>query len=49
MYDLYGLFMAGLLSALLKTSGLIQALLWLVSRMNVNTGLLPVVAFLYVC
>ncbi len=41
-------FMAGLLSALLKTSGLIQALLWLVSRMNVNTGLLPVVAF-FVC
>lgn len=39
-------FMAGLLSALLKTSGLIQALLWVVSTLNVNTGFLPVVAFL---
>lgn len=41
-------FMAGLLSALLKTSGLIQGLIWLVGRMNVNTGFLPVIAF-FVC
>lgn len=39
-------FMAGLLSALLKTSGLIQSLIWLVGEMNVNTGFIPAVAFL---
>lgn len=41
-------FMAGLLSALLKTSGLIQALIWLVGQMHVNTGFVPVIAF-FVC
>lgn len=39
-------FMAGLLSALLKTSGLIEALIWVVAQMNVNTGFIPVIAFL---
>jgi len=38
--------MAGMLSALLKSSGLIQALIWFVSEMNVHVGLLPLVAFL---
>ena len=39
-------FMAGLLSSLLKTSGLIQALIWVVAELHVNTGFIPVVAFL---
>lgn len=39
-------FMAGLLSALLKTSGLIEALIWVVAQINVNTGFIPVIAFL---
>jgi Na+/H+ antiporter NhaC len=39
-------FFAGLLSALLKASGLIQALIWLLSVLNVNVGFLPVAAFL---
>lgn len=38
--------MAGLLSSLLKTSGLIQALIWVVAELHVNTGFIPVVAFL---
>lgn len=44
--DMCGLFMAGLLSSLLKTSGLIQALIWVVAELHVNTGFIPVVAFL---
>lgn len=39
-------FMAGLLSSLLKTCGLIQGLIWLVAEMHINTGLIPAVAFL---
>lgn len=39
-------FMAGLLSSLLKTSGLIQALLWVLGSLHINVGLLPVAAFL---
>lgn len=34
-------FMAGLLSSLLKTSGLIQALIWVVAELHVNTGFTP--------
>ena len=39
-------FMAGLLSALLRSSGLIEAMIWLVAELHINTGFIPVVAFL---
>ena len=39
-------FMAGLLSALLKSCGLIEAMIWLVAELHINTGFIPVVAFL---
>ena len=39
-------FMAGLLSALLKSCGLIEAIIWLVAELHINTGFIPVVAFL---
>lgn len=39
-------FMAGLLSALLKSCGLIQALLWAVGETHTPISLLPLVAFL---
>lgn len=39
-------FMAGLLSGLLKTSGLIQGLLWAVGESNAPITMLPLVAFL---
>ena len=39
-------FMSGLLSALLRSSGLIEAMIWMVAQFHINTGFLPVVAFL---
>lgn len=38
--------LAGILAQLLRQSGLIEALIWLVARLDLNTGLIPVIAFL---
>ena len=38
--------LAGILSQILRQSGLINSLLWLASEMNLNVGFIPVVVFL---
>lgn len=38
--------MAGILSQLLRQSGLINGLLWLVNQINLDTGFIPLIAFL---
>lgn len=37
---------AGILAQLLRQSGLIEALIWLVAKFDLNTGLIPLIAFL---
>ena len=38
--------LAGILAQLLRQSGLIEALIWLVAKAELNTGLIPLIAFL---
>lgn len=37
---------AGVLSQLLRQSGLMEGMLWLVTKMNINTGFIPLIIFL---
>ena len=37
---------AGILAQLLRQSGLIEALIWVVAQLELNTGLIPLIAFL---